>query len=57
VLRSINVSKGVPSYTTQLPEINCVVNDGTPLDTFIQTNVKIISLCNQNNVILLLTIN
>jgi hypothetical protein len=57
VLRSINVSKGVLSYTTQLPEINCVVNDGTSLVTFIQTDVKMVSLCNQNNVILLLTIN
>jgi hypothetical protein len=39
VPRSINVSIGLPSYTTQVTEINCVVNDGTPLDAFVETDV------------------
>jgi hypothetical protein len=36
----INVSNGVPSFTTQLISGSCVVYDGTPLDTFIDLRTK-----------------
>ena len=45
---SINVSKGVSSSTTQFITyvMNCVVNDGTPLDTF--TDLSTTGMCHLN---------